>query len=167
MFGMGPPKPLSVIMFEKHDTDKSGFIDIKEFQHLCFSLGYTLTSVELDLAVKLLDEDASGKIEQSEFTNWWKQSDRWSQLQLDEEELAQRSKAANVFNEFDKNKSGFISGEHFNEFHSELVKEKLTTKDLEAARRDLDKNNDGKIVFSEYIEWLTRQGAIKIKLPTQ
>ena len=163
----GPPKPLSQIMFQKFDADKSGHIDSKEFQQLCFALGYSLTQPELDLALKLLDNDASGQIDEAEFCAWWKKSDRWAELKLDDAELEKRKSAADTFNSYDSKKTGFIGIEDFDKFYAELVENKLTTKEKDNAKRDLDKNGDGKIVFSEYIEWLQRQGVLTIKLPTQ
>lgn len=44
-------------------------ISAAEFSHLCFNLGYALTDVELELALKVLDDDNSGEIELNEFKN--------------------------------------------------------------------------------------------------
>lgn len=40
----------------------TGHIDSKEFQQLCFALGYALTPVEIEVAIKVLDTDGSGKV---------------------------------------------------------------------------------------------------------
>ena len=45
-----------------------------------------------DLQAKLLPE----------FTAWWKKSDRWESLQLDDKALGIRQQAAEAFNEFDR-----------------------------------------------------------------
>jgi len=162
----GAPKPLSEIMFNKFDVDKSGSIDSKEFQQLCFNLGYSLTDTELQLALKTLDDDNSGKIELKEFTTWWKKADRWSELKLDEAELAKRQSAAETFNSFDTSKTGFLQAKDFEKFYQSLVDSKLTTKSKDRALADFDSNGDHKLNFSEYIEWLKRQGTITVKLPT-
>ena len=46
-------EPLSEIMFNKFDQDKSGSIDSSEFHQLCFNLGNALTDTELQLALKV------------------------------------------------------------------------------------------------------------------
>ena len=45
------------IVFNKFDTDNSGSIDVKEFQALCYNLGYMLTQAEIKYAVLSLDKD--------------------------------------------------------------------------------------------------------------
>lgn len=158
------PRPLSEIMFDKFDADRSGFIDAQEFQQLTFALGYALTPVEVEFAVKIIDTDGSGKIEKNEFSAWWKLRDRWEALKLDEEALAIRQAAADCFNEIDSTKTGVIHKQDFDKFYKEVTDRKLTTKSKEAFLEDLDKNGDGKIQFAEYIEWLQRQGTIQVKV---
>jgi Ca2+-binding EF-hand superfamily protein len=153
-------------MFNKFDTDKSGSIDSKEFQHLCFNLGYSLTDTELKLALKTLDDDSSGKIELREFTTWWKRADRWSELKLDDDELSKRQVAADTFNSFDSSKSGVLQSKDFDGFYQSLVNAKLTSKPKDRALADFDTNGDKKLSFAEYIEWLKRQGTLTVKLPT-
>jgi len=162
----GPPKPLSEIMFNKFDTDKSGSIDANEFQQLCFNLGHILTDAELKLALKTLDDDNSGKIELREFTTWWKRSDRWAELKLDEDELSKRKLAAETFNSFDSSKTGFLQAKDFEALYQSLLDSKLTTKPKDRALADFDTNGDKKLSFSEYIDWLKRQGTLTVKLPT-
>jgi Ca2+-binding EF-hand superfamily protein len=58
----------------------------------------------LELALKVLDDDNSGRIELNEFKNWWKREDRWQSIQLQGDELAKRQIAAEVFNSFDSGK---------------------------------------------------------------
>jgi hypothetical protein len=58
----GPPKPVYEIMFAKY-AGGDGKIDAKDFQRLCFGLGYALTDEEQVLALKTLDADASGTLE--------------------------------------------------------------------------------------------------------
>lgn len=151
-------------MFDKFDADKSGHIDAKEFQHLTFGLGYALTPIEVEFAVKIIDADGSGVIEKTEFTAWWKLRDRWEALKLDDDALAIRQAAADSFNEIDSTKTGMIHAKDFDAFHKELTERKLTTKSKEDLLADLDKNGDGKIQFAEYIEYLQRQGTIQVKV---
>jgi len=163
--GSGKAKPLSEIVFEKYDTDKSGEIDAGEFRNLCYSLGYGLTSEEVELGVKVLDSDGSGKIEMKEFTTWWTKADRWADVKLDVETLEKRSKALDTFKSFDPSKTSKIKQADFEKFYASLIKEGLTKKTKEKFLEDLDTNKDGAIEFGEYLDWLARQGSLAQKLP--
>jgi len=166
MMGMGRPKPLSEIVFDKYDTDKSGQIDIAEFRTLCYALGYALTAVEVELAVKVLDTDASGQIEKKEFTKWWAKSDRrWDDVKLDTDTLEKRNAALEAFKTYDPNKTGKIEKANFERLHGDLVKGGLTKKALDRFLEDLDSNRDGAIEFGEYLDWLARQGTLPQRLP--
>jgi len=156
------PKPLSEIMFNKFDADKSGHIDAGEFQQLCFALGYALSPGEVTLALKVIDLDGSGQVDCKEFTKWWKNSRRWDDLKLDEETLGVRQAAAEVFNSYDPGKSGKLATTDFEQFHADLVKNGMTTKDKDTCLADLDTSGDGAVQFNEYIDWLQRIGSIKV-----
>mmetsp|Transcript_28829 Transcript_28829/g.50736 ORF Transcript_28829/g.50736 Transcript_28829/m.50736 type:complete len:433 (+) Transcript_28829:201-1499(+) len=153
------------IVFNKFDTDNSGSIDVKEFQALCYNLGYMLTQAEIKYAVLSLDKDGSGQIESGEFQQWWGSYDRWTKLFLDDTALKQRTAAANVFRRFDPTGSGNIRNCDFEELHHTLTEFGLTSKDVSTCQKDLDSNRDGTIQFAEYIEWLGRQYNWAAKIP--
>ena len=153
------------LMFEKFDRDRSGSIDAKEFQALCYNLGYMLTDAEIKFALLSLDANGSGKIERGEFQKWWGGADRWTRLFLDETALRQRQAAANVFRRFDPTGTGSIRNLSFEALHETLSEFGLTTKSVEQCRKDLDTNRDGCIQFKEYIEWLGRQYDWASKIP--
>jgi Ca2+-binding EF-hand superfamily protein len=50
--------------FANYDEDKSGAIDIRELQNLVEDLGGALHEDDLKKALKVLDKDQSGKIDQ-------------------------------------------------------------------------------------------------------
>ena len=58
-------------MFNKYDTDHNGALDKPELAAVAKELGSEFTSNELVAIFRLLDEDASGKIEFKEFEDWW------------------------------------------------------------------------------------------------
>lgn len=89
--------PLSKLVFQKHDADKSGHICINEFHALAYEMGYYFSQDELVLAIKILDTDGDGKISYDEFAQWWKTSDRFKHLQLDEEKLNKLKMALTYF----------------------------------------------------------------------
>ncbi|MDP2437131.1 MAG: EF-hand domain-containing protein [archaeon] len=85
MYGFGAggaAVPMSKRVFDKYDTDKSGKISPAEFKEMVYELGYHLSDVEFDLAIKLLDKDGDKEISYSEFAEWWRTEDRFSKLQV-------------------------------------------------------------------------------------
>ena len=61
--------------FDMFDTDKSGSIDAREFQSLCFEIGEVLSKRQVANAVQAIDRDGSGAIEFDEFAMWWVTAD--------------------------------------------------------------------------------------------
>lgn len=57
--------------FKKFDKDGSGYLDLEELRALIDSLGAKFTDKEMADALKELDSDGSGQIEESEFISWW------------------------------------------------------------------------------------------------
>ena len=64
--------------FRKFDADRSGSINVDEFDKLVEYLGMDFSPSELKEAVAELDSDASGQIEESEFVDWWCQKSKRS-----------------------------------------------------------------------------------------
>ena len=61
-------KPVSLIKFEKFDTDKDGNITKEQFRSLCYSLGHCFDqSEELDTAWTILDSNGNGVVSYNEF----------------------------------------------------------------------------------------------------
>jgi Leucine-rich repeat (LRR) protein len=55
-------KPLTLILFEKYDQDRSGTIDKSELKDLCYDFGYYMNEAEFELAFMKLDRDGGGTI---------------------------------------------------------------------------------------------------------
>jgi len=155
---------VSRIVFNKYDVEKTGHITDADFKHLCYDMGHFLTEQEAALAVKMIDKDGGGKIEYDEFMKWWRSEDKWGKLKLSEDQLQKLQTASNYFQYFDKDKSGSIDRKEFTALHADLVKNKFTSKSLDNCLADLDENNDGKVEFNEYIDWLVRLGSIPVKV---
>jgi len=151
--------PLSQVIFEKFDKDKSGFIDNSEFQQCAFILGYALTDLDIQSLLKVLDADGNGKVDLNEFGKWWAISDRWSQLKLTDDDLNIRKISAETFNEYDDKHTGYVISEEFDAFYSDLVDQSLTKKSKDEFQQDLDAKA-GKIHFKNYIDWLTKLGTL-------
>jgi len=57
--------------FDKFDKDASGKMDSNELAALCANFNVTLSGSELNDAMSALDSNGSGKIDKSEFVEWW------------------------------------------------------------------------------------------------
>ncbi|KAG6617713.1 fact complex subunit [Phytophthora cinnamomi] len=57
--------------FACYDEDSSGWIDAAELRHLVADLGGVLTERDFRKALRILDRDDNGVIDQDEFTEWW------------------------------------------------------------------------------------------------
>ena len=58
-------------LFNKIDTDGSGFLDREEIAQLSVELGKPLTEAELDKAMLSMDADGSGEVDLEEFVGWF------------------------------------------------------------------------------------------------
>jgi len=151
-------------IFAKFEADKVSVIDRTELQLSCRDLGYTLTQAEVTFAITKMGGDPSGRVEVTEFKGWWARSDRWSELKLDEKELEVRRQASKGFTAWDSEQRGVIARKDFDRFHESLVQKRLATKDKASCLKELDKTGDGTVTFSEFAEWLSRSGTIKVKV---
>ncbi|RLN93906.1 hypothetical protein BBJ28_00022845 [Nothophytophthora sp. Chile5] len=57
--------------FACYDEDGSGWIDVRELRHVVADLGGVFTERDFRQALRLLDRDSNGVIDQNEFTEWW------------------------------------------------------------------------------------------------
>jgi hypothetical protein len=58
-------------LFESIDSDGSGLLDRAEVQLLAEQLGATLSTAEMDEAMREMDEDGSGEVDFEEFAEWF------------------------------------------------------------------------------------------------
>ena len=114
------------------------------------------------MALKIIDADGSGEIDEKEFTAWWNRADRFGSIKLTDEELERLVVASEQFQRFDADCSGVLDAQEFAGLHALLVEQGLTTKPVDRCLADLDTNRDGQISFNEYVAWLNRSGAFKL-----
>lgn len=63
-------------------------------------------------------------------------------------------------------KNGYVSKSDFDALYAEMVSQGLTSKSKETVFETLDSGNgDGRIQFSEYINWMKNQGIFHVALP--
>ncbi|XP_065843185.1 troponin C, skeletal muscle-like isoform X2 [Oscarella lobularis] len=160
-FGRAAP-PLSKIIFEKYDSDRSGHVDLKELRNIVYHLGHSMNDVELVAAMRTLDKDSSGKITYDEFQAWWRQGpSRFATLQLTEEEEKKLESAISFFKYYDKDMSGELDRKEFEPVFKSLTGAGHQLGSLDDALKTLDKSEDGKISLNEYIGWLFDIGSLK------
>ncbi|GAB5353665.1 hypothetical protein AAMO2058_000053900 [Amorphochlora amoebiformis] len=165
MIGIAGPGGLAAAMFNKFDTDKSGSIDVKEFQALCYNLNHALTDEEVKVAVKTLNTSGTGELKKEEFLKWWKLgSRRWADIDLDAKEVKIRVAAAKTFHDHDTDGSGVIEKNEFEGFYKHLVDNKLTSASKEDLFKSLDIDQSGTIQFFEYVRFLGKTGTITMKI---
>lgn len=58
-------------LFNRFDTDHSGYIEEAEFSRILDSLGYAEGPEVRSLEFASIDEDEDGKIRFQEFSDWW------------------------------------------------------------------------------------------------
>ncbi|XP_062507045.1 uncharacterized protein LOC134183505 [Corticium candelabrum] len=154
--------PLSKLVFKKFDVDGSGFIDAKELGRMAYYLGYKLTEGEILAAIDKLDKNGDGKINCEEFSEWWKEGDdtRFSQLDLPEKSEKELKDAIDLFKYYDTDMSGYIDCKEFKAVHENLKTSYSMTDSCDEAKKQMDKNSDGKISLQEFVSWLLRNNII-------
>ena len=169
MYGGAGYRPLSKIVFEKHDKDGSGSIDANELKGACYDMGHFLSEEEIAAALHKLDTNGDGVICYNEFREWWKTEDRFEKLQLDEGVQTLIQNCVTYFRYFDKDNSGHICSEEFRSLHKDLIKNGYGShlKDEDEDLKALDKNGDGNVDFNEYISWLVSIGTIALPAEEQ
>ena len=71
-------------------------------------------------------------------------------------------------NHFDADRSGELDKQELKGVHADLKKHGLTNKEFDAFLADLDVSGDGKVGLNEYVDYLIREGTLRVKvLPTE
>jgi len=153
--------PLSKIVFDKYDKDKTGSISVKEFGHMCMELGTELSPEQLETAVRVMDKDGNGTIEYNEFAPWWQKEERMREVKRTEEELRFLHDAFEKFVSFDKDSNGTIDREEFNEMHDYLVSEGYAHHDADTDWEEMNPEHYDSISFSLYSAFIMKQVKIK------
>ena len=132
-------KLLSRVMFDKYDPDKSGYIDLKEFQAMLRDHGMFLDGDALEIAFSEVDADGSQRISYEEFMEW-KKSSSFSDLAIDDETLERRQSFLELFKRHDVNNDGRMHVSEFPSLYEELKEFDLIKKPLAEVLADMDDN---------------------------
>jgi len=153
--------PLSKIVFDKYDANKTGSISVSEFGHMCMELGTELTPEQLETAVRVMDKDGNGTIEYDEFLPWWQKEERMREVKRTEEELVFLHDAFEKFVSFDKDSNGTIDRQEFNDMHEYLVSEGYAHHDPDTDWEEMNPEHYETISFSLYSAFIQKQVKIK------
>ena len=163
MFCVSASKPLSRVIFDQYDADKSGSISRSELRSVCYGLGHVLSQEEEALALHRLDTNGDGTISYSEFAAWWREKDRFSKFNLTDAQQTAMLQCIQYFKYFDKDASGHLSAEEFIHLHADLVRNgygPYLSGDAHTDLKTLDKGGDGSVALDEYVGWLVGIGAL-------
>merc|ERR1712093_682044 len=122
---------------------------------MCYDLGYFLSEAETDIAFRTIDLSGNGDITYDEFYQFWRNDKRFENLHKNPAELQRLQAAVAYFQYFDQDKSGQLDKQEFASLHADLVKNNMTTHDLESCFEELDTDGSGTISFNEYVEWIS------------
>ena len=156
-------KPLSRIVFEKYDADKSDSISRQELRKVCYDMGHPLSDEEEVMALGRLDTNGDGSISYSEFLAWWREKDRFAKFNLTDAQQTAILQCIQYFRYFDKDASGTLSADEFIHLHADLVRNGYggyLSGNPEDDLQTLDTEGDGTVSLFEYAEWLIKIGAI-------
>ena len=126
-------------VFSAFDKGKDGQISFEELKQGLIELkSNRISEQDIIFLFKALDVDQNGKIDYSEFIAGT----------LQKANYLRNDRLLETFTNFDKDKSGKISKE---ELLVALKAEKSQVKEIERLIKQVDKNNDGKIDYNEFL----------------
>ncbi|CAF0897287.1 unnamed protein product [Rotaria sordida] len=157
----GGTKPVSQLLFNKYDTDKNGVISMDELRFLCYDMGYFLSNTQLDWARTFIDKDGSGGINYKEFSSWWQNSSRFEHLLLSDEQFNKLHQITQLYRSYDKKNQGQLDKKQFKELFQELVRKKIMEENQTNQFDEIDRSQDGKINFNEFVAWFYDQGVLE------
>eukprot|EP01051_Picozoa_sp_SAG22_P007203 SAG22_NODE_498_length_9728_cov_12.354346_1_plen_1377_part_00 len=161
-------------LFESIDTDGGGTIDADELLKLTSDLGLALTHVEIQEAMRDIDDDDSGEIDFEEFYDWYRlhKKEKFglaTEIQgglkrsmllkgaknsmfaaLDGEKSTAHVKE--MFERLDGDGSGALGYAEFYELNDGLHLN-LTHVEIRKAMKEMDTDGDGEIDLKEFEDW--------------
>ncbi|XP_065643216.1 troponin C, skeletal muscle [Hydra vulgaris] len=136
-------------LFSKYDQDNSGFISMKELSNLLTD-DLDLSPEQVETYVLLLDKDANGKLSFNEFKAWLKSGEKF-EIVTDTSRFYIMQKAVEYYKKYDLDGSGWLDRDEFSKLHYEVGG---NSQNLECALQSMDKDNNNKISFFEFLKWL-------------
>ena len=155
--------------FAKFDLDGSGTLDPDEFRRGILSLGVGLTVGQIEKLRDVIDDDGDGEISFDEFVTRFlnrqvvpvdevRQIKRYLQLSVFDQGLTWRK----LFDRMDDNRSSLVSVEELKEGLLSVPglqkKTNMTETTVEGLFLLADKNEDGFLSYSEFLEFFSADG---------
>lgn len=136
-------------LFDKYDTKKAGKLDEKEMKSfLEEALGLDFEQAQIYFF--LVDKDGDQGISYGEFKDWLRSEEKFERLN-DSSKFEQVCMAYEYFKEFDTDNSGTLDRQQFEDLMKFLG---YCSEDMDKAFATMDRLNDGKISFWEFMIWL-------------
>ena len=142
-------------VFNKYDKNKKGYLTIDEFTRLLFNLSKhvrELKGIEVQKSkavFSLLDKDVDGKLSFTEFQEWWEKQNKYEVFCGEKARLLR--KAYQLFSNYTKETKPSLSHSDFNQL---IVEMGIISECDELYFDDLDIDNDGRLSFEEFCNWL-------------
>lgn len=127
--------------FNKADTDHNGKLDKNEITEVLKA--QNLPTDNVDMIMKIGDANHDGGISFEEFLNILK---LMAQLRAAQVELCKK-----LFDQIDKDKSGFLDEKEISEFLNLITGGKATPQQVKETMDKYDHDHDGKITFEELL----------------
>jgi len=140
-------------VFKKYDHNQNLQIEQAELRSLCYDLGFWLSEYEAKLIFSQLNKGDPRYITFDTFATWWRSNDKFRKLDESKGDFYQECIA--YFRYFDSDDGGTITRDEYLHLHKDLQKNgHLTNLSVEEGLKFLDKNGDGIIQFSEFLDFL-------------
>lgn len=136
-------------LFDKYDTRKEGKLDKREMT-LFLEEATGLDFEQSQIYFFLVDKDGDQGISYGEFKDWLRSEEKFQRLN-DSSKFDSVSTAYEYFKEFDTDNSGTLNRAQFEALMNFLG---YRTQDMDKAFETMDRLNDGKISFWEFMIWL-------------
>jgi Ca2+-binding EF-hand superfamily protein len=141
-------------LFCKYDTDKSGSLQKAELMVL-LKEDMGMNSEQAEEVIKVVDKDVSGDVSFEEFFQWWTRDGVKSAD--DSSKCRQFIRVVEGFHKLDKDGSRTIDPDEL----KELLKSIQFKISIESAMEILDKDGDGVISLSEFVEFFSKVAPTK------
>jgi Ca2+-binding EF-hand superfamily protein len=159
-------------LFSRFDRNRTGRVTRSEFQRAFAELGLVAPAKEVQQLIDSLDTSGDGMVSYGEFVSavhggggrslraggagtgrWPAFSDRLSHVirQLADNRKWDRQSLRRIFEDFDRDRSGFITRSEFKRGFDEL-RVRCDETDLDELMRAIDTNRDGRISYSEFVD---------------
>ncbi|CAF1383545.1 unnamed protein product [Didymodactylos carnosus] len=141
-------------IFDKYDLDKDGTISFDDLKVLCAEHCSELTDREFEWLKTYVDKDGDNSISYAEFEQFWRKKNRFANAKLNAKQLMIIDKIMEIFQAYDKDKSGGLDKNEFLRLKNDLIKAGLIQRTHAFEFDEIDLSKNGTINFNEFIACL-------------